>query len=155
MPELSPETLETMVAKLDKSTLLGNPLDVENLQRQDETAFDRCLEAMFQEPRIDTIGIRLNLPNVPKSTQIDTYEKITDLRAGSDKRVVVFSRASEPLADEWYDLFRRLELPFVQEYRKGLRALHRLRRSEQSQYPVVTARSFAISASKKEFLCPS
>ena len=133
LPELSPETLKTMVAKLDKSTLLGNPLDVENLQRQDETAFDDCMAALFQEPRIDTIGIRLNLPNVPKSSHMHTYEKITDLRAGSDKRVVVFSRASEPLADEWYDLFRRLGLPFVQEYRKGLRALHRLRRSESER----------------------
>lgn len=132
LPDLSPETLKTMVAKLDKSTLLGNPLDVENLQRQDEEAFDHCLAVLFQESRIDTIGIRLNLPDVPKSSHIHTYEKITDLR-GSEKRVVVFSRASEPLAEEWYDLFRRLELPFVQEYRKGLRALHRLRKSERER----------------------
>ncbi|MFQ5682972.1 MAG: acetate--CoA ligase family protein [Candidatus Binatia bacterium] len=133
LPDLSPETLEMLVEKLDKPTLLGNPLDVENLQRQDEVAFDHCLAALFREPRIDTIGIRLNLPNLPRAAHIHTYEKIVELRAESGKRVVVFSRASEPLAQEWYDLFRRLELPFVQEYRKGLRALRRLRHSENQR----------------------
>lgn len=133
LPELNTQTLQTMVEKLDKPTLIGNPLDVENLQRQDEAAFHHCLAALFQEPRIDTIGVRLNLPNVPTPSQTGIYERIAGWRAGSDKRVVVFSRASEPLADEWYALFQQFNLPFVQEYRKGLRALHRLRKSESER----------------------
>ncbi|MBI2989088.1 MAG: acetate--CoA ligase family protein [Deltaproteobacteria bacterium] len=133
LPELSPETLQTMVEKLDKPTLVGNPLDVENLQRQNEESFNHCLATLFQEPRVDTVGVRLNLPNVLSDLQAGIYERIASLRAVSDKRVVVFSRASEPLADEWYALFGRLDLPFVQEYRKGLRALARLRRSESER----------------------
>lgn len=130
LPELSPETLKTVVEGLAKPTLVGNPLDVENLQRQDESAFDRCLTALFQEPRIDTVGVRFNLPAVPMANQTRLYERIAALRTQSDKCVVAFSRASEPLADEWYALFRRLDLPFVQEYRKALRALQRLRQNE-------------------------
>jgi len=133
LPELSPETLQTMVEKLDKPTLIGNPLDVENLQRQNEEAFNHCLATLFQEPRVDTVGVRLNLPNVPSDLQVTIYERIARWRAESGKRVVVFSRASEPLSDEWYALFRRLDLPFIQEYRKGLRALARLRRSESER----------------------
>jgi acetate---CoA ligase (ADP-forming) len=57
--ELSSETQEVMVQSLDKPTLLGNPLDVEDLQRMNPEAFDRCLARFFQEPKIDMVGVRL------------------------------------------------------------------------------------------------
>ncbi len=133
LPELSPETQRIVIEGLDKPTLVGNPLDVESLQRQDEVAFDRCLTAFFQEPRIDTVGVRLNLPDSPTPSLERLYQRIADLKTASNKRVVVLSRATEPLADEWYTLFRRLDLPFVQEYRKGLRAVRRVRSSERDR----------------------
>jgi acyl-CoA synthetase (NDP forming) len=122
-----------MIENLDKPTLVGNPLDVENLQRQDEAAFNRCLAAFFQEPRVDTVGVRLNLPDSPTSASKRLYQTIADLKAASNKRVVLLSRATESLANEWYTLFQDLELPFVREYRKGLRALRRLRNSERDR----------------------
>lgn len=130
LPELSPETQRVVVEGLEKPTLVGNPLDVENLQRQNEESFDRCLTAFFHEPRIDTVGARFNLPDSPTPSSERLYRKIADLKAASNKRVVLLSRASEPLSEEWHALFQRLGLPFVQEYRKGLRALRRLRQSE-------------------------
>jgi acetyltransferase len=133
LPELSPETQRVMIENLDKPTLVGNPLDVENLQRQDEAAFNRCLAAFFQEPRVDTVGVRLNLPDSPTSASKRLYQTIADLKAASNKRVVLLSRATESLANEWYTLFQDLELPFVREYRKGLRALRRLRNSERDR----------------------
>ena len=51
VPELSPETQQVMVQSLDKPTLLGNPLDVEDLQRIKPEGFDNCLEKFFQNPR--------------------------------------------------------------------------------------------------------
>ncbi len=48
VPDLSPETQKVLVESLDKPTLLGNPLDVEDLQRINPQAFDRCLEKFFQ-----------------------------------------------------------------------------------------------------------
>lgn len=133
LPELSPATLATMMAKLAKRTLVGNPLDVEDLLRQDEASFHHCLEILFDETSIDTVGVRLQLPRLPKESHVGLYEKISSLGASSGKRALVFSRASEPLAEEWHALFRRLDLPFIQEYRKGLRAMARLRRSESER----------------------
>ena len=56
VPDLSPETQRVMVQSLDKPTLLGNPLDVEDLQRIKPEGFDNCLEKFFQEPKIDMVG---------------------------------------------------------------------------------------------------
>ena len=133
LPELSPETQRVVIEILEKPTVIGNPLDVESLQRQDEAAFDRCLTAFFQEPRIDTVGIRFNLPDTPSSSTERLYQRIAELRAKTNKRVVQLSRATEMLADEWYALFRKHSLPFVREYRKGLRAIRRLRNSERDR----------------------
>ena len=95
MPELSPVTHKVLVESLDKPTLLGNPLDVEELQRINPEGFDRCLENFFQEPKIDMLGMRLS-----------------ELSRASDKRVFILSRATEPPAQDWYDklmALRKLE----------------------------------------------
>jgi len=62
LPDLGPETRKVLVESLDKPTLLGNPLDVEDLQRINPDAFERCLEKFFEDPAIDMLGVRLNLP---------------------------------------------------------------------------------------------
>lgn len=133
LPELSPETQRVVIESLDKPTVVGNPLDVESLQRQDEEAFNRCLTAFFHEPRIDTVGVRLNLPCSPTSSSERLYQKIADLKRQENKRVVLLTRATESVADDWNTLFRKLGLPFVREYRKGLRAIRRLRDNERDR----------------------
>jgi acyl-CoA synthetase (NDP forming) len=133
LPELSHETQQIMVQSLDKRTLLGNPLDVEDLQRINPEAFDRCLETFFQEPRIDMLGVRLNLPNALTPTAEQLYEKIAALSVANDKRVFVLTRASEPPADVWYDRLNSLRLTFTGDYRKSLRAMSRLRKNERDR----------------------
>ena len=116
VPELSPETQQVMVQSLDKPTLLGNPLDVEDLQRIKPEGFDHCLEKFFQEPRIDMVGLRLNLPDSLTPSSEKLYQKISDLSRANDKRVFVLTRATEPPAEVWYqtaqrtgtDVYRRL-----------------------------------------------
>jgi hypothetical protein len=91
-----------MIQSLDKPTLLGNPLDVEDLQRIKPEGFDHCLEKFFQEPKIDMVGLRLNLPDSLTPSSEKLYQKISDLSRANDKRVFVLTRATEPPAEVWY-----------------------------------------------------
>ncbi|MEX0802775.1 MAG: acetate--CoA ligase family protein, partial [Candidatus Binatia bacterium] len=130
LPELSPETQKVMVDSLAKPTLLGNPLDVEDLQRMKPEAFDLCLEKFFQEPNINMVGVRLNLPETITPASEKLYEKIAQLSAANDKRVFVLTRATEPPSEVWCDRLNSLGLTFTGDYRKSLRSLGRLRRNE-------------------------
>ena len=130
LAELSPQTKKTLIESLDKPTLLGNPLDVEDLQRMKPEAFDLSLEKFFQEPNIDMLGIRLNLPETITAPSEKLYGKIADLSKANDKRVFVLTRATEPPAEVWYEQLNRLGLTFTGDYRKSLRSLGRLRRNE-------------------------
>jgi acetyltransferase len=133
VPELSPETQKVLVDSLDKPTLLGNPLDVEDLQRINPEGFDQCLEKFFQEPKFDMVGVRLNLPQTLTPSSEKLYQQISDLSGANDKRVFVLTRATEPPADVWYQRLNSLGLTFTGDYRKSLRAVSRLRRNERDR----------------------
>jgi acyl-CoA synthetase (NDP forming) len=149
VPDLSPETQKVLVESLDKPTLLGNPLDVEDLQRINPEGFDRCLEKFFQEPKIDMLGVRLNLPETITPPSEKLYTKISELSRANDKRVFVLTRATEPLAEVWYDKLNTLALTFTGDYRKSLRAMSRLRKNERDRAIsrfVPATRTGAVSA---------
>jgi acetyltransferase len=131
--DLSPETQKVMVDSLEKPTLLGNPLDIEDLQRMKPEAFDLCLENFFQEPNLDMLGVRLNLPETVTPAADKLYTKISELSRQSDKRVFVLTRATEPPAEVWYDKLNSLGLTFSGDYRKSLRAMNRLRKNERDR----------------------
>ncbi len=133
VPELSTETQQTMVEALDKPTLLGNPLDVEDLQRLKPEAFDRCLEKFFEEPNFDMLGVRLNLPEAVTPAAEKLYQQISDLSRANDKRVFILTRATEPPAQVWYDKLNSLGLTFTGDYRKSVRAMGRLRKNERDR----------------------
>jgi acetate---CoA ligase (ADP-forming) len=133
VPELSPETQQVMVQSLDKPTLLGNPLDVEDLQRIKPEGFDNCLEKFFQDPRIDMVGLRLNLPDSLTPSSEKLYQKLSDLSLANDKRVFVLTRATEPPTEVWNQRLNDLGLTFTGDYRKSLRAMGRLRKNERDR----------------------
>jgi acetyltransferase len=133
VPDLSPETQKVMIDSLEKPTLLGNPLDIEDLQRMKPEAFGLCLEKFFQEPRIDMLGIRLNLPDTITPAADKLYAQVADLSRQNDKRVFILTRATEPPAEVWYDKLNSLGLTFTGDYRKSLRAMNRLRKSERDR----------------------
>ncbi|MDH3445505.1 MAG: acetate--CoA ligase family protein, partial [Deltaproteobacteria bacterium] len=130
LTDLSPETQQVMMASLEKPTLLGNPLDIEDLQRMKPEAFDLCLEKFFQEPNIDMLGVRLNLPETITPAAEKLYTQISQLSGQYDKRVFVLTRATEPPAEVWYEKLKNLGLTFTSDYRKSLRAMSRLRINE-------------------------
>ena len=131
--DLSAETQKVMVDSLEKPTLLGNPLDIEDLQRMKPEAFDLCLEKFFREPKIDMLGIRLNLPETITPSADKLYTQVSDLSRQTDKRVFILTRATEPPAEIWYDKLNSLGLTFTGDYRKSLRAMNRLRKNERDR----------------------
>ncbi len=133
LTDLSTETQQIMIESLEKPTLLGNPLDIEDLQRMKPEAFDLCLEKFFQEPNIDMLGVRLNLPETITSAAEKLYTQISRLSERNDKRVFVLTRATEPPSDVWYEKLKSLSLTFTGDYRKSLRAMSRLRKSERDR----------------------
>jgi acetyltransferase len=133
VPDLSPETQKVMVDSLDKPTLLGNPLDIEDLQRMKPEAFDLCLEKFFQEPKIDMFGVRLNLPDTITPAADKLYTQIAQLSRQNDKRVFILTRATEPPAEIWFEKLNSLGLTFTGDYRKSLRAMSRLRKNERDR----------------------
>lgn len=133
VPELSAATQKVMIEALDKPTVLGNPLDVEDLQRMKPEAFDRCLEQFFAEPKIDMLGVRLNLPEAVTPSSEKLYQQISDLSRANDKRVFILTRATEPPTQVWYDKLNSFGLTFTGDYRKSLRAMSRLRKSERDR----------------------
>ncbi|MGZ8486352.1 MAG: acetate--CoA ligase family protein, partial [Candidatus Binatia bacterium] len=133
LPELSPATQQVMVEALDKPTVLGNPLDVEDLQRMKPEGFDRCLEKFFAEANFDMLGVRLNLPEAITPTAEKLYTQISTLSKANDKRVFVLTRATEPPAQVWYDKLNSLSLTFTGDYRKSVRAMSRLRKNERDR----------------------
>ena len=133
LPELSPATQQVMVEALDKPTVLGNPLDVEDLQRMKPESFDRCLEKFFAEPNFDMLGVRLNLPEAITPSAEKLYTQISALSKANDKRVFVLTRATEPPAQVWYDKLNSLGLTFTGDYRKSVRAMSRLRKNERDR----------------------
>ena len=133
LPELSPATQQVMVEALDKPTVLGNPLDVEDLQRMKPESFDRCLEKFFAELNFDMLGVRLNLPEAITPSAEKLYTQISALSKANDKRVFVLTRATEPPAQVWYDKLNSLGLTFTGDYRKSVRAMSRLRKNERDR----------------------
>jgi len=133
LPELSPATQQVMVEALDKPTVLGNPLDVEDLQRMKPEGFDRCLEKFFAEANFDMLGVRLNLPEAITPSAEKLYAQISELSKANDKRVFVLTRATEPPAQIWYDKLNSLGLTFTGDYRKSVRAMSRLRKNERDR----------------------
>src|SRR5439155_7701506 len=103
------------------------------LQRIHAEGFDRCLEKFFQEPKIDMLGVRLNLPNTLTPPSEKLYQTLAELSAANDKRVFVLTRATEPIADVWHERLNSLGLTFTGDYRKSIRALSRLRKNERDR----------------------
>lgn len=125
LPDLSRASRDEIVARLEKPTVLGNPLDIENLQRQDEDAFFQCLDTLIAERAFSLIGVRLNFPTAVTPSMRKAYTHVAEEARRQGKRLVFLTRASEPLADEWHEFFDELGVPLLKEYRKGLRTIRR------------------------------
>ncbi len=123
LPELSPHKRQKIGEYLGKTTLLGNPLDIENLRRQNEAGFYDSIELFITEPPLEIICCRLNLPSNPTDESKQDCRRIAQFATANQKLVIFMTRASEGIDLNWLEYFAELGIPFVQEYEKGLKAI--------------------------------
>ena len=134
LPLPEPAGRAELAAIVGKPASRANPLDVENLWRSDTEAFFRAVERFCAE-RFALTAFRLNLPDDPERMR-GAYARVREIARAAGTLPVFLSRASEPLAPAWHELFATLEVPFLQEYERALRALAALLAHSRRAAPV-------------------
>jgi acyl-CoA synthetase (NDP forming) len=123
LPEVGANTRAGLVGALQKDSLVGNPLDCENLRREDRARFDTAIKAFCAEDRFDLIAFRMNLAPEPSDGLRDLYESLLGSAAAAGRMAVVLSRSAEPLGSAWFEFFEGLDVAFLPGYRTALAAI--------------------------------
>jgi len=123
---LTAATLQDLRAGLNKDTLIGNPLDLQNTRTSRPEVFWESLRTLCADDTVDLLAVRLNLSEQPSDELRGVYRKVVETASGEGVVTIVLSRAYERLDPAWGDFFRELGTPFVMSYRNAIRALARL-----------------------------
>lgn len=126
-PALSPPTAERLQATLGVGSHVSNPIDGGFSILTSEQAYRACIEAMRDDPAIDTVLVQEALPRAPGSARAERYIRLVeDYAARPGKPIAFVTLASHGQTD--YSRALRAEaphLPFLQEANKALRAIKR------------------------------
>ncbi len=125
LPDLAGVNRALVAKELKKDSFIGNPLDIEDLLQSNPDGFARAVEAFAGFAAFEAIGCRLNIPERATGRLLQSYRRVAEIVRRAGKQVFFFSRASEQIAQEWFDFFSSLEAPFLIEYEKGLKALQK------------------------------
>lgn len=123
LPDVAPETRKVLVETTGKATLLGNPLDLENLRREDLSRFEKAVDAFIRDPGFSVVAFRMNLDPAPSPDLMDMYRDLVARISSTGRIPVAFSRAAEFLDSRWFRFFEENDAPFLQGYRSGLAAI--------------------------------
>lgn len=123
LPDVGPATRAELVRALEKDSLLGNPLDCENLRREDRARFDAAIAAFCREEGFDLVAFRMNLDPQPTGSLRDLYRSLLGSAATADRMAVVLSRSAEPLGSAWFEFFESLDVAFLPTYRSSLASI--------------------------------
>lgn len=123
LPEPSDATCEALRSYFDKDHFNGNPLDLEELHWADRPRYLECLETFLRDDNFAVVCCRLNLSRSPTDRLTRLYRESAAVARRSGKRFLFLSRASELLDRSWFEFFTDLEVPFLLEYEKSLRAV--------------------------------
>src|SRR5207248_2549448 len=105
-------------------TVADNPLDVGGMWRKGQ--IQPLAAAVIPHGDTDVVAFRLNLPDEPEEPLLDAYRCLAAASLQAGKLPLALSRASERLAERWYDFFADAGIPFLSEYERSLRAIGRL-----------------------------
>jgi acetyltransferase len=126
VPDVTEPTREVLVQALRKPTLLGNPLDCENLWREDPARFHECIVAFCRDPRLRIVGYRMNLEEEPNDSLKAMYRSLIETAKAAKKMAVVMSRAAESLSIAWFQFFEDQGVAFLPSYRTALSSIRNL-----------------------------
>jgi acetyltransferase len=137
LPEVGPDTRAELVRALEKDALVGNPLDCENLRREDRSRFDAAIDALCREPAFDLVAFRMQVDPQPSRSQRELYTDLLARAAAAGRMAAVLTRSAEPLDSAWFEFCEGLGVPFLPSYRTALASIgHFLRwRARRSPPP--------------------
>lgn len=135
LTDLEPATHARLAELLNKPKLVGNPLDVENMSKEDENAFFAAVDTLAADPSVDVVAYRLYLPPSPTDDTRRLYERVTEHIVRAGKIPVALTRAIEDLDREWYAFFTTLGAPLLPGYRPALASLAALGRWSRVTVP--------------------
>jgi acetate---CoA ligase (ADP-forming) len=137
-PPLAPATLDKLRSVLAVGSLIGNPIDGGFAALGSADTFRACLEALHDDPNIDTVLMQETLPREPGSPRSEAYIRLVDdyVVNHAEKQVAFVTLASHSQTD--YSRMLRARTPHVallQEANKSLRAIERVvRRGELARF---------------------
>jgi acetyltransferase len=134
-PPLAPATLAKLQYVLSVGSLIGNPIDGGFAVLGSADTFMACLEALHDDPNVDTVLLQETLPHEAGSARSEKYIQLADdyITTRAKKPVAFVTLASHGQTE--YSRTLRAHTPHVsllQEANKALRAIERVtRRGEQ------------------------
>jgi len=122
---LANDTLASLRDGLNKTTLIGNPLDLQNSRTTRPDAFWESLRTLAGDEAVDVLAVRLNMSVKPSSALASLYKEVIDLIRAAGVVPLVLTRAYERFDLSWWGLFRDLDTTFVMSYRNAIGAMAR------------------------------
>ena len=122
---LGDDTLASLRNGLNKATLIGNPLDLQNSRTTRPDAFWESLRTLANDEAVDVLAVRLNMSVKPSSALASLYKEVIDMVRSAGVVPLVLTRAYERFDLSWWDLFRELDATFVMSYRNAVVAMAR------------------------------
>jgi acetyltransferase len=123
LPEPSEKSRTGISGLMGKPLSLVNPLDIEDLWSARPDAFKNAVGHFAEDAEFTIVASRLNLPKLPTPRLTEMYEGAAQAIRSAGKEPIFLTRASEQIDAQWFEFFRRLNVPFLLEYGKGLRAI--------------------------------
>lgn len=118
---LAPPTLAALRTGLGKSTMIGNPLDLQNTRTSRPEVFWQGLRSVCADENVDVLAVRFNLSEHPTPALESLYRDVAEIATAAGTKLIVLTRAYEHLDLAWWRFFAGLGVPFVLSYRNALR----------------------------------
>lgn len=129
LPSLTSETNDRIEENLPPLGSAHNPVDLGvgwGADGMDETHTE-ILDALADQEDIDLLVSRLSIPQTgPVDTAAARYSELEEITSETDVQSFAVSRASGQVSDQWRSRIRNSDVPFLQEYHKGTKAIDRI-----------------------------
>lgn len=114
-------TLAGLRSALGKSTMIGNPLDLQNTRTSRPEVFWNGIRSVCADENVDVFAVRFNFSEKPTPVLESLYREVVQIAREAGTVPVVLTRAYEHLDLAWWRLFADIDVPFVLSYRNALR----------------------------------
>lgn len=122
---LGSDTLTSLREGLSKTTLIGNPLDLQNSRTTRPKVFSQSLMTLASDSGVNVLAVRLNMSLMPSTSQVSLYSDVFEIIRSANVVPLVVSRAYERYDEKWWTLFKDFEVTFTLSYQNSIRALSR------------------------------